>query len=77
MLSDAKSLAEKRGVDRCTYSEVNVEESASLKPIIYIADIVISYVPAFLHLNVAKVCLELGKHLVTASYITKEMEALH
>jgi saccharopine dehydrogenase-like NADP-dependent oxidoreductase len=38
---------------------------------------VISYVPAFLHIHVAKVCLELGRNLITASYISKEMEQLH
>ncbi len=37
----------------------------------------ISYVPAFLHIHVAKVCLELGRNLITASYISKEMEQLH
>ena len=37
----------------------------------------INYVPAFLHIHVAKVCLELGRNLITASYISKEMEQLH
>jgi saccharopine dehydrogenase-like NADP-dependent oxidoreductase len=58
------------GVDRCSYSEVNVEDSSSIKPLIEAADIVISYIPAFLHIHVAKACLEVGKNLVTASYIS-------
>ena len=41
------------------------------------ADIVVSMLPARLHLNVAKDCLEFGKNLVTASYISKEMKALN
>lgn len=41
------------------------------------ADIVISMLPAFLHINVAKDCVRYKKHLVTASYVSKEMEALH
>jgi len=41
------------------------------------ADIVISMLPAHLHLNVAKDCLKFGKHMVTASYISNEMKALN
>ena len=41
------------------------------------ADIVISMLPAHLHLNVAKDCLTFGKNMVTASYISEEMKALN
>lgn len=41
------------------------------------ADLVISLLPAHMHLPVAKSCVYHGKHLVTASYVTPEMEALH
>ena len=41
------------------------------------ADIVISMLPAHLHINVAKDCLEFGKNMVTASYISNEMKALN
>ena len=41
------------------------------------ASIVISMLPASLHVEVAKDCLEFGKNLVTASYVSKEMESLH
>jgi saccharopine dehydrogenase-like NADP-dependent oxidoreductase len=40
------------------------------------ADIVISLLPAHMHISVARMCVALGKHLVTASYVTPEMEAL-
>lgn len=40
------------------------------------ADIVISMLPASMHIEVAKDCLEMGKHMTTASYISKEMKAL-
>ena len=40
------------------------------------ADIVISMLPARFHINIAKDCLQHKKHLVTASYITEEMQAL-
>ena len=41
------------------------------------ADIVISMLPAHLHLNVAKDCLEFHKNMVTASYISNEMSLLN
>ena len=41
------------------------------------ANIVVSMLPAHLHINVAKDCLEFGKSMVTASYISNEMSALH
>ena len=40
------------------------------------ADIVISMLPARFHIKVAKDCVVFGKSLVTASYISKELEAL-
>lgn len=41
------------------------------------ADIVISMLPARFHIEVAKDCLAFNKNLVTASYVSKEMEALN
>ena len=40
------------------------------------ADIVISMLPAFMHMNVAKDCIRFKKHLATASYVSKEMKDL-
>lgn len=40
------------------------------------ASIVISMLPAHLHIEVAKDCLHFNKHLVTASYISDAMQAL-
>lgn len=40
------------------------------------ADIVISMLPARFHIEVAKDCLKFGKNMVTASYISEEMQAL-
>ena len=39
-------------------------------------DLVISMLPARFHVNVAKDCIKFKKHLVTASYVSKEMKAL-
>ncbi len=40
------------------------------------ADLVISMLPASMHIEVAKDCLKFGKHLFTASYVSPEMRAL-
>ena len=41
------------------------------------ADIVISMLPATMHISVAKDCVRFKKHLVTASYVSKEMQELN
>lgn len=40
------------------------------------ADIVVSLLPAHLHIEVAHDCIKLNKHLITASYVSKEMYRL-
>ncbi|AUP79905.1 saccharopine dehydrogenase family protein [Flavivirga eckloniae] len=41
------------------------------------ADIVVSMLPARFHIEVAKDCVLYGKHMVTASYVSPEMQALN
>lgn len=41
------------------------------------SNIVISMLPARFHIEVAKDCIKFKKHLVTASYVSTEMKALH
>lgn len=41
------------------------------------SDMVISMLPARFHIDVAKDCIEFGKHLVTASYISDQMLSLN
>ena len=40
------------------------------------ADIVVSMLPARFHVEVAKDCITYKKHMVTASYVSKEMQML-
>ncbi|KJS06056.1 MAG: saccharopine dehydrogenase [Flavobacteriales bacterium BRH_c54] len=39
-------------------------------------DLIISMLPAHMHIAVAKDCIRLKRHMVTASYVSKEMKAL-
>ena len=41
------------------------------------SDMVISMLPATMHGDVARDCLQFGKHLITASYVSQEMRNLH
>ena len=40
------------------------------------SDVVVSLLPAYLHFEVAQDCIRLKKHLITASYVSKEMYQL-
>lgn len=54
----------------------NVSDGEQRRSEIGKADIIVSMLPARFHIDVAKDCVELGKHLTTASYISDEMRAL-
>ena len=41
------------------------------------ADLVISMLPAFMHVEVAEVAIAAGVHVITPSYVSPEMKALH
>ena len=55
---------------------LDVLKSNDRKDLIGRADIVVSLLPAHLHLEVAHDCIKLRKHLITASYVSQEMYRL-
>lgn len=55
---------------------VNAEDARSVGDLVRHADLVISMLPAALHPGAAAACLEAGKHLITASYVSDEMKKL-
>jgi len=54
----------------------NVTDNKQRKKEISDADIVISMLPASMHILVAEDCVQLHKNLITASYVSKEIAAL-
>jgi saccharopine dehydrogenase-like NADP-dependent oxidoreductase len=56
--------------------EFNIEDDESSRKAIASADVVISLLPAHLHVKAAKMCLTEKKHFLTASYVSDEMKAL-
>ncbi len=55
----------------------DVSDHAHLTSVIEENDLVISMLPASLHLEVAKQCAETGRHLLTASYLSPEIKSLN
>ena len=55
---------------------LDVLKNNDRKDLITKADLVVSLLPAHLHLEVAHDCIKLKKHLVTASYVSQEMYRL-
>ncbi|MCC9018110.1 saccharopine dehydrogenase family protein [Flavobacterium lipolyticum] len=72
------ALAEKKTQKHpnATPIALNIFDTEERKAAIEKASIVISMLPAHLHIEIAKDCLEFKKHLVTASYISDAMQAL-
>ena len=60
----------------CKVIPLDIMDDSHRASCIEAADIVVSMLPARFHIKVAQDCLNFGKHLVTASYISKEIRAL-
>lgn len=70
-LQDAQKVIE--GIPNTTAVEIDVNDHNHLLQYISEVDVVISLLPASCHTPIAHACIELKKHLVTASYVDKNM----
>jgi saccharopine dehydrogenase-like NADP-dependent oxidoreductase len=57
--------------------QLDIHEEGQLRQAIAGAALVVSLLPATLHGNVARVCVQQGVDLATASYVSAEMAELH
>jgi len=64
------------GYPKATAIHFDIEKETESRAVIAKADVVVSLMPAHLHIKVAKVCIAERKHLLTASYVSDEMKAL-
>lgn len=55
---------------------LDIQDSPKRQALIQEADVVISLMPPSLHILIARDCVELGKHLLTASYVDQAMREL-
>ena len=62
--------------DVATAVEFDVNNSILREELIKQSDFVISMLPAFMHGDVARDCVRLGKHIATASYVSQDMKDL-
>lgn len=62
--------------ENATALELDIFEPVQRKKQIQKADIVISMLPARFHIEVARDCVAFNKNMVTASYVSPEMESL-
>ncbi|MFT3751025.1 MAG: saccharopine dehydrogenase C-terminal domain-containing protein [Agriterribacter sp.] len=74
--NDLKLVESKlRGALHTTAAAIDINDREQRKAFIHTADIVISMLPASLHFLVAQTCIESGRHLLTASYVDKNIQA--
>lgn len=71
-------LAKKKANDHPSSRAIkfNITDISARNSEIESSDIVVSMLPANLHIEVAKDCIRYKKHLVTASYVSPELKAL-
>lgn len=60
-----------------TPTQIDIHEESSRKRLIANANLVISMLPASLHVVIAKDCIQLRRNLITASYVSEEIKAMH
>ena len=56
---------------------VLADDEQALRDFVSASDLAVSLLPAPMHPVVARACLDLGKHMVTTSYVGPEMKAFH
>ena len=57
--------------------ELDVSNQAKLDSLISDHEVIVSLLPYTYHVEVAKICIKYGCHLVTTSYVSDEMKKLH
>lgn len=75
-LSEASALKFTQDHPRSKGIQLDVFDAKQRSQAIQAADLVISMLPARFHIEAAKDCIKYKKHLVTASYVSDEMQAL-
>jgi saccharopine dehydrogenase (NADP+, L-glutamate forming) len=53
---------------------IQIDNSEMLEKLVLEHEIVVSFIPPFLHHYVAQACLKLGKNMTTSSYISQHMK---
>ena len=76
-VSETLAMEKVQGYANASAVGFDVTDATQLSKEVANASLVISLLPVSFHVEVARICLELRTHLLTASYVTKEMKDLH
>ncbi len=71
------ALAKTQGYASADAISFDISNEEQRRLVIQNHDLVISMLPAMMHGDVARDCVEFGKHMATASYVSADMNALH
>jgi saccharopine dehydrogenase-like NADP-dependent oxidoreductase len=71
------ALSKTAGFANAAAIKFDISNPEQRRVVIQNHDLVISMLPAFMHGDVARDCVEFGKHMATASYVSPEMTALN
>ncbi len=66
-----------QGFENATAIAFDINDEVQRQTLIQSYDLIVSMLPAHMHTQVAIDCVHYGKHLATASYVSKDMNALH
>jgi saccharopine dehydrogenase-like NADP-dependent oxidoreductase len=55
---------------------LNVDDVPAMRQLVQNCDVAVSLLPATRHIEVARACLDMGKHMSTTSYVSPQMRAL-
>ena len=73
---DTNHIKKYQKYENCKVSPINISSEKEREEFISESDLVISMLPARLHIILAKSCLKLKRNLLTASYVSEEMKTL-
>ena len=74
-LADAQRITQ--SFDNCTAVTLDASDTAATSSLIASSAITVSLLPHTMHVPIARLCLQHSKHLLTASYVSPAMRALH
>lgn len=78
MDANAEMIAEKlNGHPKGTAAVIDIHDESARQNLVKNADIVLSLMPPDLHFLLAKDCLKFKKNLITSSYVSDQLKALH
>ena len=75
VLADAQRIT--RSFDNCEAVTLDASDTAATSSLVASSAVTVSLLPHTMHVPIAHLCLQHSKHLLTASYVSPAMRALH